>query len=164
MPTPHSQHPHPSTSQHDIDFVCHDDLPYVDVSGVSGCGDVYLPIKRMGRFHATQRTEGVSTSDLIVRIVKRYDDYVRRNLNRGYSGRDMGVSFVKEKQLQLEMELEKRASQAQVALTQWADAAESVQYDFLKLFTKEGPIVSGDGGRLGRDGPPEGWAPEGWAF
>ena len=67
---------------HDIDFVCHDDLPYADTSGASGCGDVYLPLKKIGKFHATQRTEGVSTSDLIVRIVKRYDDYVRRNLSR----------------------------------------------------------------------------------
>jgi hypothetical protein len=32
--------------QYDIDFVCHDDLPYVDTSGASGCGDVYLPLKR----------------------------------------------------------------------------------------------------------------------
>lgn len=94
--------------QHDIDFVCHDDLPYVDVSGASGCGDVYLPMKRLGKFHATQRTEGVSTSDLIIRIVKRYDDYVRRNLARGYSGAEMGVPFIKEKTLQLEMELGKR--------------------------------------------------------
>jgi choline-phosphate cytidylyltransferase len=137
-----------------VDYVCHDDLPYVDVSGTSGCGDVYLPIKQLGKFHATQRTEGVSTSDLIIRIVKRYDDYVRRNLARGYSGRDMGVPFLKEKSLQLEAELNKRAAAATAQVQRWAEAAEGVQYDFLQLFSREGPIVSARGGGEGRGGAP----------
>jgi cytidyltransferase-like protein len=55
---------------HDIDFVCHDELPYIDTSG-SGAGDCYAPLKAMGRFYATQRTDGVSTTDLIVSPQKR---------------------------------------------------------------------------------------------
>jgi choline-phosphate cytidylyltransferase len=68
-----------------IDFVAHDALPYVDLSGASADGDVYLPIKKAGKFLETQRTEGISTSDLIVTIVKEYDEYVARNLKRGYT-------------------------------------------------------------------------------
>lgn len=33
---------------------------------------------------------------------RHYDDYVRRNLKRGYTGKQMNVSYMKEKQLQVE--------------------------------------------------------------
>lgn len=55
--------------KHNIDYVAHDDLPY----GSAGSDDIYAAIKKAGRFMATQRTEGVSTSDLIMRIIKDYD-------------------------------------------------------------------------------------------
>lgn len=54
-----------------------------------------LQVKKVGRFKETMRTEGISTSDIIMRIVKDYNQYVMRNLDRGYSREDLGVSFVK---------------------------------------------------------------------
>ncbi|XP_051194690.1 choline-phosphate cytidylyltransferase 1 [Lolium perenne] len=90
-------------NKHNIDFVAHDSLPYADASGASN--DVYEFVKKLGKFKETQRTEGISTSDIIMRIVKDYNEYVMRNLARGYSRNDLGVSYVKEKRLRVNMGL-----------------------------------------------------------
>ena len=47
-------------------------------------------------FRATQRTEGISTSDIILRIIKDYDMYIERSLQRGYKRKDIGISKTKE--------------------------------------------------------------------
>lgn len=88
--------------KYNIDYVCHDSLPYA----TDGCDDIYENIRRMGKFYETQRTEGISTSDIIVRIIKDYDGFVRRNLSRGISAKEMNVPYVKEKTIQISSTLE----------------------------------------------------------
>ncbi|XP_020579263.1 choline-phosphate cytidylyltransferase 1-like, partial [Phalaenopsis equestris] len=91
--------------KHKIDFVAHDSLPYADVSGAGK--DVYEFVKSVGKFKETKRTDGISTSDIIMRMLKDYNQYVMRNLARGYTREELGVSYVKEKRLRVNMGLEK---------------------------------------------------------
>lgn len=81
-------------NKYQIDFVAHDAIPYSDTTGTANsASDVYAHIKQRGMFLTTQRTDGISTSDIIVEIVKGYDDFVRRNLARGYSKKDLNVGL-----------------------------------------------------------------------
>jgi len=51
-----------------IDYVAHDELPYA--GGQSE--DIYNWLKQIGKFLPTRRTEGISTSELLARIVRVY--------------------------------------------------------------------------------------------
>lgn len=60
------------------------------------CAVVFnIQVKKAGKFKATQRTDGISTSDIIMRLIRDYNDYVLRNLSRGYSRKDMNVSLLR---------------------------------------------------------------------
>ncbi|MCL4118141.1 UNVERIFIED_CONTAM: hypothetical protein GTU68_039775 [Idotea baltica] len=116
--------------KHKIDFVAHDDIPYTTGSD----GDVYAHIKARGMFVTTERTEGISTSDVVSRIVKDYDLYVRRNLARGYSAKELNVSFLNEKKYRLQNtfdDLKKRGKE-------WEEKSREFIDTFLMLFGREG--------------------------
>ncbi|MCJ1370091.1 hypothetical protein MMC20_001303 [Loxospora ochrophaea] len=83
--------------QHKIDYVAHDDLPY----GADEGDDIYSPIKRAGKFLVTQRTEGVSTTGIITKIVRDYEKYIARQLKRGTSRQELNVSWLKKNELDL---------------------------------------------------------------
>ncbi|KAF8683336.1 Cytidylyltransferase-like [Rhizoctonia solani] len=54
---------------HKIDYVAHDEDPY---AGSDGTTDIYQMLKDQGKFLPTRRTPGVSTSDLLKRVVASY--------------------------------------------------------------------------------------------
>jgi len=98
-----------------IDYVAHDDIPYdrtaKNEAGASdttteaereaaASGDVYAFVKKLGRFKATQRTEGVSTTDIINRILRDYEEYVYRCLSRGVPSQAINVGSLKAKQIE----------------------------------------------------------------
>ena len=76
--------------KHDIDYIAHDDIPYTS----DGHEDIYAPFKVAGKFKATQRTDGVSTTDLINRVLKNRDYYFQRNLDRFIDREDMGLGIL----------------------------------------------------------------------
>nr|GMD31289.1 choline-phosphate cytidylyltransferase 2 [Ipomoea batatas] len=104
--------------KHKIDFVAHDALPYADASGAGK--DVYEFVKAVGRFKETQRTDGISTSDIIMRIVKDYNQYVMRNLDRGYSRKELGIQTV--------------AKTAGMHRNEWIENADRWVAGFLEMF------------------------------
>lgn len=137
--------------KHDIDFVCHDALPYEDASGAAEGGDCYASLKKINKFWETKRTEGVSTSDLIIRIVKDYDKFVRRNLARGRSAEEMNVPFVKEKAIKFDLAVQaqkdkvgewigRTSATTKELIQSWSEKAEELQFGFLSVFSKNGRL------------------------
>jgi len=123
-----------------IDFVAHDDLPYV-----SGSRDLFAHLKASDRFMATQRTEGISTSNLIARIVKDYDIYARRNLARGYSAGELNVSKITQGKFTFQNRVRQVALRGKEIvdhsvdlLHRWEDNSRHYIGTFLQLFGTEG--------------------------
>ncbi|RKP02113.1 hypothetical protein CXG81DRAFT_7702, partial [Caulochytrium protostelioides] len=88
---------------HAIDYVAHDDLPYVSADSE----DIYQFVKDAGQFVTTRRTNGVSTSELITRIVRDYEAYIRRNLSRGVSRKDLNVSYIKAQEIRMKSHVQR---------------------------------------------------------
>lgn len=134
-------------ANHKIDFVAHDEIPYMTDDGT----DVYARLKAKGMFVATERTEGVSTSDIVARIVRDYDIYVRRNLARGYSAKDLNVSFLNEKKFRLQNKMDELKDKGKRVmenigekkvdmLQKWEEKSRDFIDAFLLLFGREGRL------------------------
>ncbi|XP_050538644.1 putative choline-phosphate cytidylyltransferase [Daktulosphaira vitifoliae] len=133
-----------------IDFVAHDDVPYLNENGV----DIYQLLKDRDMFYGTQRTEGVSTSDLISSIVRDYDDYVKRNLKRGYNRKDMNVSFVKANSIKLKGKIDEIKiavnEKKEDMLHMWEDVSKEFMEQFIHLFGRDGQVTNYFNDRKGK--------------
>ncbi|XP_066157858.1 choline-phosphate cytidylyltransferase B-like [Euwallacea fornicatus] len=130
--------------KHKIDFIAHDDIPY----GGDDTNDIYAKWKAKGMFVATERTEGVSTSDIVARIVRDYDIYVRRNLARGYSAKDLNISYLSEKKIRLQNKMHELKDKGKRVMdsigerkddmiAKWEEKSREFIENFLLLFGKE---------------------------
>jgi len=129
--------------KHKIDFVAHDEVPYTLGSTSE---DVYQFVKEKGMFVATQRTEGVSTSDIVARIVKDYDTYVRRNLARGYSRQDLNLSFLRGQRYAFQNAVDEVRTEVHDRLQRWEEQSKEMILSFLTMFTSPtAPAVEQEG-------------------
>jgi choline-phosphate cytidylyltransferase len=72
-------------------YLAHDPEPYP----MGDNPDVYGEIKKVGRFLPTDRTEGISTTDIMLRIIRNYDEYLERNIKKGMKPVDLNVPVSK---------------------------------------------------------------------
>lgn len=123
--------------KHKIDFVAQDSTPYVS----DDCDDIYKEIKEKGYFVATERTEGISTSALVARLVRDYDIYVRRNLARGYTAKELNVSFLSEKKFRLQNKLDEIKDKSRKVkgdfIQKWEEKSNEFVRAFLMLFGRD---------------------------
>jgi choline-phosphate cytidylyltransferase len=73
--------------EYNIDFVVHGEDNSYDDSG----NDAYAFVKKQGKYKTIKRTDGVSTTDLIIRILKDYNGYVERCMRRGFTHQDLNI-------------------------------------------------------------------------
>lgn len=67
---------------HRLDFIAHDPAPYYHPETGE---DIYEWAKSSGRFISINRTEGISTSEIIQRILSKSKTYIERNRARGFT-------------------------------------------------------------------------------
>nr|XP_027198058.1 choline-phosphate cytidylyltransferase-like [Dermatophagoides pteronyssinus] len=113
-------------NKYKIDYVAHDDAPYVS----AGSDDVYKWLKDEGLFLATRRTEGVSTTDIILRILRNYNDFVYRSLKRGVSPKELNINAVTANTIQLQTVLKKWRASASLGLKRATQARRPVGSGF----------------------------------
>ncbi|PVH94646.1 hypothetical protein DM02DRAFT_183987 [Periconia macrospinosa] len=118
--------------QHKLDYVAHDDLPY----GADEGDDIYGPIKEKGMFLVTQRTEGLSTTGIITKIVRDYDQYIDRQLKRGTSRKELNVSWLKKNELDFKRNM---ADLRDSIKSNWATTGQELTKDFRQFWQSSRP-------------------------
>ncbi|UVC54733.1 CTP:phosphorylcholine cytidylyltransferase [Theileria orientalis] len=99
--------------KNNLDFVAHDDIPYTAVQTVSDKGaypgglsningrkkmeseDIYKWLKDEGKFKATHRTEGISTTECVVKILQNYEDFIDKFLKNGMKPSELNIDLTK---------------------------------------------------------------------
>ncbi|EXJ62532.1 choline-phosphate cytidylyltransferase [Cladophialophora yegresii CBS 114405] len=114
--------------KHKIDYVAHDDEPY----GAAEGDDIYAPIKKEGKFLVTQRTEGVSTTGIITKIVRDYEKYIVRQLKRGTSRQELNISWLKKNELDLKRHMQELRDSVK---SNWITAGGEISRDLRSFWT-----------------------------
>ncbi|KAF6817592.1 cholinephosphate cytidylyltransferase [Colletotrichum sojae] len=117
---------------HKIDYVAHDDIPY----GADEGDDIYRPIKEAGKFLVTQRTEGVSTTGIITKIVRDYEKYIARQFKRGTSRQELNVSWIKKNELDLKRHVQELRDNIR---TNWSTTGQELSRELRQFWPASRP-------------------------
>jgi len=138
--------------KNNIDYVAHDDEPY----GASEGDDIYKPIKERGMFLVTQRTEGVSTTGIITKIVRDYEQYVSRQLKRGTKRQELNISWLKKN----ELDIKRNVAELRNTIRQnWTTTGQEVSRELRQFWQPSRPnspapsLLNGTPGRVGARSP-----------
>ncbi|KAK2593686.1 choline-phosphate cytidylyltransferase [Conoideocrella luteorostrata] len=115
-----------------LDYVAHDDLPY----GADEGDDIYQPIKAAGMFLVTQRTEGVSTTGIITRIVRDYEKYISRQFKRGTSRQELNVSWLKKNELDIKRHVQDLRDNI---ITNWTSTGQELSRELKQFWPASRP-------------------------
>ena len=118
--------------KHKIDYVAHDDIPY----GANEGDDIYKPIKEKGMFLVTQRTEGVSTTGIITKIVRDYEQYISRQLRRGTTRKELNVSWLKKNELDIKRHVNELKDNIR---TNWTTTGQELSRDLKQFWQSSRP-------------------------
>ncbi|KAB5539370.1 choline-phosphate cytidylyltransferase [Coniochaeta sp. 2T2.1] len=142
--------------EHQIDYVAHDDIPY----GADEGDDIYASIKEAGKFLVTQRTEGVSTTGIITKIVRDYEKYIARQLKRGTSRQELNVSWLKKNELDLKRHVSEIRDNIR---SNWATTGQELSKELKQFWPASRPQsparLTPLGGSAAPWGPPNGDVP-----
>ena len=131
--------------KHQIDYVAHDDIPY----GASEGDDIYKAIKEKGMFLVTQRTEGVSTTGIITKIVRDYEQYIARQLKRGTSRQELNVSWLKKNELDIKRHMNELRDTIK---TNWTTTGSELSRDLKQFWQPSRPSSPAPSARNGTPG------------
>jgi cytidyltransferase-like protein len=124
--------------KHKIDLVAHDEAPYPTPNST----DCYTFVKKIGMFLPTKRATKISTTKIITGIIKNYDIYLRRQLLRGISYKELNISFFKKEQIRfkslLNEDLEKMKEELKEALDFWENLTKKW---FNRIFERDNSSV-----------------------
>ncbi|KAK5000371.1 hypothetical protein LTR28_013094 [Elasticomyces elasticus] len=118
--------------KHKIDYVAHDDIPY----GADEGDDIYKPVKERGMFLVTQRTEGVSTTGIITKIVRDYEQYIARQLKRGTTRQELNISWLKKNELDIKRHV---AELRDSVRTNWATTGQELGKELRQFWQPSRP-------------------------